>query len=90
MLDEFLALGVRFLNFKRCALPFKYPGLSVGDNFRRASTWDHMIQLIRGRLQSWQHRSLNLGGRIVLVKLVLSRIPIFYLSFMKMPVKARK
>lgn len=34
-----------------------------------------------------QHRSISLGGRIVLVNLVLSSIPIFYLSFKKMLVK---
>jgi hypothetical protein len=30
---------------------------------------------------------VSLGGRIVLINAVLSSIPIFFLSFMKMPVK---
>lgn len=49
-----------------------------------------MLQVIRGRLHSWHHKSINLGGRIVLVNSVLSSICSFYLSFMKMPVKVWK
>jgi hypothetical protein len=33
---------------------------------------------------------VSLGGRIVLINVVLSSIPIFFLSFMKMPVVWRE
>jgi hypothetical protein len=34
--------------------------------------------------------SYNLGGRVVLINSVLASIPVFFLSFLKMPVKVRK
>ncbi|MCI08605.1 RNA-directed DNA polymerase (Reverse transcriptase), partial [Trifolium medium] len=49
-----------------------------------------MLNIIRGRLGSWGNKYVSLGGRIVLINAVLSAIPIFYLSFMKMPVKVWK
>jgi hypothetical protein len=49
-----------------------------------------MIEVLRKRLMSWGNRFLSFGGRIVLLNSVLSAIPIFYLSFMKMPVKVWK
>lgn len=90
MTNDFLALGAGFLNYKRGSLPFNYLGLPIGENPRRVSTWDYMIQVIRGRLQSWQHRSISLGGRLVLLNSFLNSTPIFYLSYMKMLVRVWK
>lgn len=56
----------------------------MGAKPRRASTWNHMPQVFQGRLQSWQHKSISLGGRIVLPNSVSSSILIFCLSFIKM------
>ncbi|MCI16424.1 ribonuclease H protein, partial [Trifolium medium] len=41
---------------------------------------------IEKRLSSWKNRYVSLGGRVS----VLSSIPVFYLSFLKLPSKARK
>jgi hypothetical protein len=49
-----------------------------------------MLKVIRGRLGAWGNKFVSLGGRIVLINAVLSAIPVFYLSFMKMPVKVWK
>jgi hypothetical protein len=49
-----------------------------------------MIEVLEKRLHSWGNRFLSFGGRIVLLNSVLSAIPIFYLSFMKMPVRVWK
>jgi len=42
------------------------------------------------RLLSWGHKYASLGGRIVLLNSVLNAIPIFYLSFLKIPAKVVK
>jgi len=39
------------------------------------------------RLNSWGNKFLNFDGRIVLLNSVINAIPIFYLSFLRMPVK---
>jgi hypothetical protein len=49
-----------------------------------------MLNVIRGRLGAWGNKYVSLGGRIVLINAVLSAIPTFYLSFLKMPKKVWK
>jgi hypothetical protein len=46
-----------------------------------------MLEVLKKRLGSWGNKYVSLGGRIVLINAVLSSIPIFFLSYMKMPVK---
>jgi hypothetical protein len=46
-----------------------------------------MLDVLKKRLGSWGNKYVSLGGRIVLINAVLSSIPIFFLSYMKMPVK---
>lgn len=88
--DDFLDMGARFLYCKRGTLPFRYFGLPVGANPCRVSYWDHMLQVIRRSLLSWHYMSLSFGGRLVLLNLVLRNNPIFYLSFMKLPIMVWK
>ncbi|CAJ2663797.1 unnamed protein product [Trifolium pratense] len=71
-------------------LPFKYLGLPVGANPRRLATWDPLVEKIRRKLNSWGNKHISLGGRIVLINSVLNSIPIFYMSFMKMPAQVIK
>jgi hypothetical protein len=54
------------------------------------ATWEPLMDKIRRKLRSWGNKYLSLGGRIVLINSVLNSIPIFYLSFMKMPVQVLK
>jgi hypothetical protein len=49
-----------------------------------------MLNVIKGRLGSWGNKHVILGGRIVMINVVLSAISVFYLSFIKMPTKVWK
>jgi hypothetical protein len=44
-----------------------------------------MLESLRQRLGAWGNKYVSLGGRIVLLNAVLNAIPIFYLSFIKIP-----
>jgi hypothetical protein len=88
--DDFIGMTSNFLNCREGSIPFKYLGLPVGANPRRLSTWEPMLNVIRSRLGSWGNKYVSLGGRIVLINAVLNAIPIFYLSYMKMPTKVWK
>jgi hypothetical protein len=88
--EEFLEMASIFLNCRRGMIPFKYLGLPVGANPKKLSTWEPMLKVVRGRLGSWGNKYVSLGGRIVLINAVLNVIPIFYLSYLKMPVKVWK
>jgi hypothetical protein len=46
-----------------------------------------MLDAIKGRLGAWGNKYVSLGGRIVLINAVLNSLPIFFLSYLKMPVK---
>jgi len=83
---DFMDMAYNFLHCSQGSLPFRYLGLLVGANHRKSTTWQPMVDLLDRRLNSWGHKYISFGGRIVLLNLVLNSIPIYYLSFMKMPV----
>ncbi|MCI15623.1 LINE-1 reverse transcriptase like, partial [Trifolium medium] len=62
----------------------------VGANPRLSSTWDPVVKTIEKRLLSWKHRYVSLGGRVVLLNSVLASIPVFFLSYLKLPSMVRK
>ncbi|GAU23391.1 hypothetical protein TSUD_334390 [Trifolium subterraneum] len=88
--NNFMEVACTFLNCIRGGVPFKYLGLPVGANPRRMSTWEPLVERIRKKLNSWGNKHISLGGRLVLINSVLNSIPIFYLSFMKMPAQVIK
>lgn len=84
---NFLEMACNFLNCAEGNLPFNYLGLPIGANPRRLSTWEPLLEHVVKRLNLWGNKFISFGGCIVLLNLVLNSIPIFYLSFMRMPVK---
>jgi len=87
---DFMEATCSFLHCREGAIPFKYLGLSVGANSKKLSTWEPMLDQLKNRLNSWGNIYVSLGGRIVLLNSVLNAIPIFYLSFLNIPVKVLK
>ncbi|WJX14094.1 hypothetical protein P8452_04402 [Trifolium repens] len=83
-------MATTFLNCRLCSIPFIYLGLPIGANPRSDSTWDPLLDHLRKRLFSWRNKHISLGGRIVMINAVLNAIPIFYLSFLKIPIKVWK
>jgi len=84
---EFMTMACDFLKCSEGAIPFKYLGLPVGASSRKMFAWDPLLNLLSRKLNMWGHRYISFGGRIVLLNSVLNSIPIFYLSFLKMPTK---
>ena len=44
-----------------------------------------MLNRIKNRLGMWKGRYISMAGRICLIKSILSSIPLFYLSLLKLP-----
>jgi hypothetical protein len=42
-----------------------------------------VVDRITARLSSWNNKFLSFGGRLVLLKSVMSSLPIYFLSFFK-------
>jgi hypothetical protein len=62
-----------------------YFGLPIGGDPRRLSFWEPIVTRIRLRLSRWKNRLLSFGGRLVLLKSVLTSLPVYALSFFKPP-----
>lgn len=84
--DVWLERAAGFLNCKIGVFPFVYLGLPIGADARKKSTWVPVVEKIRRRLSSWDSSHLSLGGKVVLLKSVPYALPIFYLSFFRVPV----
>ena len=73
------------LNCRRGSIPFVYLGLPIGGDSRKLSFWKPVVDRILGRLSSWKNKFLSFGGRLVLLKAVMSSLPVYFLSFFKAP-----
>jgi hypothetical protein len=47
--------------------------------------WEMIEERIEKKLSSWKEKYLSVGGRLVLINLVLSSLPMFMLSFFEIP-----
>jgi mannosylglycoprotein endo-beta-mannosidase len=64
---------------------FLYLGLPIGGDPRRLTFWDPVVTRLKNRLPGWKSRFLSFGGRLILLKFVLTSLPVYALSFSKAP-----
>lgn len=80
---SWLSEAAMMLRCRRGNIPFVYLGLPIGGDSRKISFWKPVVDRIVSRLSSWNHKFLSFGGRLVLLKAVLSSLPVYFLSFFK-------
>ncbi|GLU19134.1 hypothetical protein SLE2022_353990 [Rubroshorea leprosula] len=73
------------LNCKPGSLPCKYLGIPLRADPRRIDTWKPLIDSFKRKLSSWRGRYLSFGGRTTLINSVLSSLPVFLMSFHRLP-----
>ncbi|GAU44687.1 hypothetical protein TSUD_183450 [Trifolium subterraneum] len=83
--DSWLAEAACVLGCRVGMIPFMYLGLPIGGEPRRLSFWEPVVNRIRSRLNVWKSRFLSFGGRLVLLKSVLTSLSVYALSFFKAP-----
>ena len=83
--DSWLAEAASVLNCKLGKLPFLYLRLPIGGDPCKLKFWQPLIDRLKSRLSDWKSKNLSLGGQLVLLKSVLSSLPIYFLSFFKAP-----
>nr|GEZ44977.1 RNA-directed DNA polymerase, eukaryota [Tanacetum cinerariifolium] len=65
--------------------PFNYLGIMVGGNMSLIKSWDDTVSKLKSRLSKWKLKTLSIGGRFTLLKLVLGSTPIYSMSLYKVP-----
>lgn len=66
-------------------IPFVYLGLPIGARSSDKVVWSKVIDRLELRLAKWENNFLSFGGRLVLLKSVLTSLPLYYFSFFKVP-----
>jgi len=73
------------LNYCQMVLPFKYLGMPIGGNPKRALFWSLVIEKIKARLSRSKRRVLSTVGRVCLIKSLINALPLIYFSTYKAP-----
>lgn len=66
-------------------LPIKYLGLPLSIKKPKIIDFQPMIQAIQRRMEGWKSNFLSYGGRVILVKAVLSAIPLHFMQATTLP-----
>lgn len=66
-------------------LPFKYLGCYLYKGRRKLSYFQHLVDAVNNRLVGWKNKFLSPGGRLILIKHVLSTIPIHVMAALDLP-----
>lgn len=56
-------------------------------NYKRIVEWEPLIQKVKGRLKSWEHKKISFGGRVTLLNAVLLALQVYHLSIYSIPSK---
>jgi hypothetical protein len=68
--------------FQDRKVSFLYLGLPIGSNPTRLGFWKPVLARLKNILSGWKSRFLSFGGRLILLKYVLTSLPVymFFLS----------
>ena len=83
--NSWLTEASTVMNCRKGNIPFIYLGLPIGGDSRKLSFWKPVVDRIVARLSAWNNKFLSFGGRLILLKSVLSSLPVYFLSFFKAP-----
>lgn len=75
----------RLLSARSTTLPITYLGLLLSIRQLRKVDFQLLIEAVQNRLASWQSSFLSYGGRLTLVKAVLTALPLHYMQVIKIP-----
>ncbi|GKD39908.1 RNA-directed DNA polymerase, eukaryota [Tanacetum coccineum] len=75
--------AARLVGCSTFSTPFNYLGVKVGDVMSKVKSWDEVTLKLSGRLSKWKLNTLSIGGRLTLIKSVLTSIPLYYMSIFK-------
>ena len=66
------------------SLPTEYLGLPLGAKHKAARVWDGVEERFRRRLALWKRQHISKGGRLTLIRSVISNMPTYLLSLFRL------
>lgn len=83
--EEELEEMADILECKVGQLPIPYLGLRVVGRVSGVAVWKEVVDKVKKRLGRWEGNTVSMAGRITLIKSVLAALPLYNLSFLKLP-----
>ncbi|XP_042965908.1 uncharacterized protein LOC122299590 [Carya illinoinensis] len=78
---------LQLTSFSEGLFPVKYLGVPLFSGRLKVSYFEDLMNRIRDRLEGWQNRLLSAGARLLLLRHVVSSIPVHLLSVLHTPKK---
>ncbi|KAL2228339.1 UNVERIFIED_CONTAM: hypothetical protein Sindi_1813600 [Sesamum indicum] len=72
--------------FNLKCLPITYLGAPLHKGHKKKILFEPLIDKIRNRINGWEHIHLSQGGRLQLIKSVLSSMPVYLLQVLSPPI----
>jgi hypothetical protein len=76
---------VELFGCKEGEFPFRYLGIPISPSRLSNRDWRVVEERFQKKLSSWKGKLLSFGGRLVLINSVLSSLPMYMLSFFRIP-----
>jgi hypothetical protein len=76
---------VRLFGCKEGEFPFRYLGIPMSPKRLSNKDWRMVEERFQKKLSSWKGKMLSSGGRLVLINSVLSSLPMYMMSFFRIP-----
>ena len=73
------------LGCKTETLPTTYLGLPLGMCRNSTAVWDGVEERFKKKLAIWKKQYISKGGRLTLIRSTLSNLPIYIMSFFRIP-----
>ena len=72
------------------SMPFTCLGLPLGAHYKDPSIWKNVIGKMDTKLAGWKRMYLSNGGRLTMIKSMLSKKPTYHLSLSQIQVSVAK
>jgi hypothetical protein len=76
---------VELFGCKEGEFPFRYLGIPMSPRRLSNKDWRVVDERFQKKISSWKGKILSSGGRLVLINSVLSILPMFMMSFFRIP-----